>query len=149
VRRGLRGAALRLAIGWALLAIGWAKPSGAERPEILYMLHCQGCHLADGAGSPGSVPDLRDQLGSFLGVPGGREYLVRVPGSASAPIDDAELASLLNWMVVRFGPAEVARDFRRYSGPEVARCRASPLTDVGALRARLVQQIAPDAPGSP
>jgi hypothetical protein len=149
VSPGLRGAALRFAIGSLLVAVGWAEPSRAERPEILYMLHCRGCHLADGAGSPGSVPDLRGQLGGFLGVPGGREYLVRVPGSASAPIDDAELASLLNWMIGRFGPAEVARDFRRYSGPEVARYRASPLTDVDALRAELVRLIAAGAPGSP
>jgi len=149
VRRGLRRAALRLAVGSLLLAIGGAAPSAAERPEILYMLHCRGCHLPDGAGSPGSVPDLRGQLGSFLGVPGGREYLVRVPGSASAPVDDAELASLLNWMIGRFGPAEVTRDFRPYSGPEVARYRASPLTDVDALRAELVRQIAAGAPGSP
>ena len=140
---------MRQGLAIALLAAGLAGPAAAERPEILYMLHCRGCHLPDGAGAPGSVPDLRGQLGSFLRVPGGREYLVRVPGSASAPIDDAELASLLNWMVGRFGPAEVAGDFRRYSGPEVARYRASPLTDVDAVRAELVARIAAGAAASP
>ncbi len=138
-----------LALAAALLAFGPAAPSAAERPEILYMLHCRGCHLPDGAGSPGSVPDMRDQLGRFLRVPGGREYLVQVPGSASAPLDDAELAALLNWMIVRFGPAEVARDFRRYTGPEVARHRATPLTDVDALRARLVRRIEASEPATP
>jgi mono/diheme cytochrome c family protein len=142
VRRGL-------AFASALLPAALAGPAAAERPEILYMLHCRGCHLADGAGAPGSVPDLRGQLGKFLLVSGGREYLVRVPGSASAPIDDAELASLLNWMIGRFGPADVARDFRRYRAPEVARYRASPLTDVDALRAQLVRQIAAGAAASP
>ena len=74
-------------------------------------------------------------------MPGGREYLVQVPGSASAPITDAELAALLNWMIETFGPVEVASDFRRYSGSEVKRYRATPLTDVGALRARLVRRF--------
>ena len=67
----------------AALACLVAPASRAQDPRVDYMLQCQGCHLADGAGSPGAVPDLRGSLGRFLAVPGGREYLVRVPGARS------------------------------------------------------------------
>ncbi len=134
-----RTAALALAL--ALLPVaGWAGP------EIDYMLHCRGCHLADGAGSPGAVPDMRDTLGRFLEVPGGRAFLVQVPGSAQSPLDDATLAALLNWMIREFGPAAVAADFAPYSAEEVARYRAEPLTEVDAVRADLVARFRPGAP---
>jgi mono/diheme cytochrome c family protein len=130
---------VRLAAALAgLLAAGRA---GAESPRILYMLHCQGCHLADGSGKPGEVPSLAGSLGRFLGVEGGRAYLVQVPGSAHAPLSDAELASVLNWMVQAFGPADVAGQREPYGASEVARYRASPLVDVAATRAALVRRI--------
>ena len=54
-----------------------------EPAQVDYMLNCQGCHLPDGSGFPArQVPDLRNRMGSFLSVPGGREYLVQVPGTA-------------------------------------------------------------------
>ena len=52
-------------------------------------------------------------MGTFLTVPGGREYLVRVPGSAQSPLSDAELARVLNWMIRAFGPPAIAADFDR------------------------------------
>ena len=84
------------------LALGGASAASAETPQILYMLQCQGCHLADGTGAPGAVPSL-EGMGRFLSVPGGREYLVRVPGSAQSPLSDLELAEVLNWMLREFG----------------------------------------------
>ena len=123
----------------ALLAL--APAAAAASPEFDYLLHCQGCHLADGGGSPGSVPDLRDSVGRFLRVPDGRAYLVRVPGSASSELDDAALAGVLNWMVRRFGPAEVAAAFTPYAADEVARHRAEPLLDVGGTRQELLRRI--------
>lgn len=122
----------------ALVASG---PAAAEGPRINYMLQCQGCHLADGRGSPQAVPALRDFVGKFLRVPRGREYLVRVPGSAQSPLGDAELAEVLNWMVRQFGPAEIAAAFDPFSAPEVARYRDPPLTDVDSLRRDLVEQM--------
>jgi len=105
------------------------------------MLQCQGCHLADGSGKPGAVPALAGSVGRFLTVAGGREYLVRVPGSSQSPLSDAELAELLNWMVRRFGPPEVAADFKPYSAGEVARVRRPPLTDVESVRRELVRRM--------
>ena len=129
----------------ALAVLAAARAAADESPRVLYMLHCQGCHLADGSGKPGEVPALAGSLGRFLEVEGGRAYLVQVPGSAHAPLSDAELAAVLNWMVEAFGPEADARALRRYDAAEVACYRATPLVDVSAARAELVRRLASSA----
>ncbi len=125
----------------AALALAGANPASAETPQIHYMLQCQGCHRADGSGSPGAVPSLTGYRGRFLTVPGGREYLVRVPGSAQSPLSDADLARVLNWMIRAFGPPAIAADFEPFRTEEVERLRASPLTDVDSVRRELSRAI--------
>jgi len=125
----------------ALAALGLGASAGAESPDVLYMLHCQGCHLPDGSGSPGHVPALAGSLARFLSVPGGRAFLVRVPGSASSPLSDAELAAVLNWMVARFGPPADAARATPYAADEVGRLRVAPLADVAAVRRDLVARM--------
>ena len=46
----------------AALACGVAVAASAQDPAVDYMLQCRGCHLADGSGAPGAVPDLRGSL---------------------------------------------------------------------------------------
>ena len=107
------------------------------------MLNCQGCHLPDGSGFPArQVPDLRNQMGRFLSVPGGREFLVQVPGSAQTVLNDTDLARLLNWMVVRFSAAQVPADFQPYSATEVGVLRKTPLVNLTQVRTDLLQRIA-------
>ena len=118
----------------------FAGAAGAEEPGVLYLLHCQGCHLADGTGRPGAVPSLLG-VARFAALPEGRAYLVGVPGSAQAPLSDAELAAVLNWMLATFGPAEVAARVVPFAAAEVARHRR-PLADVDAVRAELVEALA-------
>jgi len=134
------------ALGLVLAALA-APPAAAESPHVLYMLHCQGCHLPDGSGSPGAVPALRGEVARFLAVPGGREFLVRVPGAATAPLGDADLAAVLNWIVARFGPAAEAAAADPYTASEVGRLRREPLVDVAGARAVLVGRLGsvPDA----
>jgi hypothetical protein len=120
----------------ALLA-ALARAAAAD-PHVDYMLQCQGCHLHDGAGTPGAVPPLAGLVGRFVRIPGGREYLVRVPGSSQSSLDDARLAAVLNWMLVRFDPEALPDDFVPFSAEEVARVRRPPLTDVAGVRARLL-----------
>jgi mono/diheme cytochrome c family protein len=109
--------------------------------QIHYMLHCQGCHLADGGESPGKVPALRDSVARYLAVDGGREYLVRVPGVSQAPLDDRELAAVLNWVVARFGPAGDALAAAPFTSAEIARVRRPPLTDVTRVRDELRRRL--------
>lgn len=123
------------------LALAAGTPAAAETPRVLYMLHCQGCHLPDGAGKPGEVPSLVGTLGRLLAVPGGRAFLVQVPGSAQSPLGDAELASVLNWMVASLGGLAGSAGFVPYDAAEVARLRATPLVDVAATRAELVRRM--------
>lgn len=108
----------------------------AEKAQVDYMLQCQGCHGAEGRGAPGTVPSLVG-VGRFLAAPGGRAYLVRVPGSSQSALDDAELAEVLNWMIRRFDP----RDFLPYTAEEVARVRRPPLDDVEAARRELLRWL--------
>ena len=132
---------------FAVLAFGAAAESTAQSvaqsvAKIDYMLECQGCHLPDGSGSSqGSVPSLVDSVGRFVTVPGGRSFLVRVPGSAQSPLDDARLAAVLNWMIRTFGPAQVAATFEPYTAEEVAQHRSDPLTHVARARSELLRQL--------
>jgi hypothetical protein len=124
----------------SLFVLACSLTASAESPEINYMLHCRGCHLEDGSGSPGAVPAIDGVLAKFLAVEGGREYLVRVPGSALSTLDDRQLADLLNWMIQRFGPDDEARQAIPYTAVEVARLR-TPLVDVAGVRGRLLERI--------
>ena len=137
-RRSMR-ARVRILVAFALVTAlattAWAGPSTD------YMLQCRGCHGPDGAGAPGAAPSFRGQVARFLAVPGGREYLIRVPGTAQSELDDAHTAALLNWLVHEFSPAEVPADFTPYSAAEVGRWRRTPLIDVWATRRELVQAI--------
>ena len=116
--------------------------SGAQ---LDYALECQGCHRADGSGTPGSVPALAGSAGRFLRVPGGREYLARVPGVAQAPLDDARTAAVLTWVLQHFSAAELPADFTPYSGDEISRLRKTPLLDVEKERAKLLAALAAGA----
>lgn len=121
-----------------------------ESAEADYMLSCQGCHLPDGRGFPDrQVPDLRQQMGQFLKVPGGREFLVQVPGSAQTALSDADLARLLNWMLVRFSREQLPADFQPFSAAEVATLRKTPLVNVTTVRSNLLHSIARQEQQSP
>ena len=120
----------------------------AESPEINtvraqsnYMLNCQGCHLADGSGLPGSVPSMQNFVGSFLKVPGGRDFLVQVPGSANSPLSDADLAELLNWILTTMSAKQLGREFEFYTQEEVAKTRQNVLVDVAEVRSTLVARM--------
>ena len=98
---------------------GVADPS---RARINYMLQCQGCHGPNGDGS-GDVPALSNFVGQFLRVPGGREFLVQVPGSANADLNDQELAEVLNWLLVTLSKEQLPTDYAPFNAGEVGELR--------------------------
>jgi mono/diheme cytochrome c family protein len=106
-----------------------------------YARWCQGCHREDGMGARGAVPRLRSFVGHFTHLPEGREFLVRVPGVAYVPLDDARLTTLLNWMLATFSPAETAPDFTPFAVEEVADLRRRPLDEVEATRRELIGRL--------
>lgn len=118
---------------------GVASPA---RARVNYMLKCQGCHQPDGTGNATNTPPLRDHVAGFLSAPGGREFLVRVPGVASTDLTDEALAELLNWTLLRFDGANVPRDFTPYTAREVGDLRKRPLRlERAAVRDALVAAI--------
>ncbi len=106
-----------------------------------YILNCQGCHLPDGSGSKGNVPKMNDFVGYFLHVPGGREFIVQVPGAAGAPISDQELADVMNWMLLNFSKNELPDPFVPYNAEEIAKLRKEPLIDMHHRREELIVKI--------
>ena len=122
----------------------------SERARVNYMLNCQGCHGADGVGTvDGSVPEMKNFVGRFLSVPGGRAFLVQVPGSANAALTDARLAEVLNWMLWQVSAAQIPQDFEPYTAQEVGALRQKPLDDVEAIRASLVERMSLEAGSDP
>ncbi|MGI9229346.1 MAG: c-type cytochrome [Gammaproteobacteria bacterium] len=106
-----------------------------------YILNCQGCHLSDGSGSRGGAPRMNGFTGNFLHVPGGREYIVQVPGVASAAISDADLAGVINWVLVNFSKEQLPDNFQPYTAAEVGSLRRSALINVEQVRSQLIKQI--------
>ena len=75
----------------------WPVSLQAASARINYLLYCTGCHGVSGEGSPPNVPTLVGELGKMIMVPEMRDYLVQIPGAASAPIDDMELTAVITW----------------------------------------------------
>jgi len=126
------------ALGIALAATAAAEPP----PRHDYVLHCAGCHKLDGTGSA-RVPALIG-VDRLLARPGGRAYLLGVPGVAQAPLSDARLAALMNWIAGSFGDGVPQPPF---SGAEVAHLRTTPLRDPGRVRASVLAGM--DGGGDP
>jgi mono/diheme cytochrome c family protein len=106
----------------------------------LYVLHCAGCHGVAGAGAPEKyVPDLRG-LGAFLRVPGGREFIVSVPGVMGSGLDDAQVAQVINWLLATMAAGSAPAGQAPYETAEIARARARPLVDVAAARRLLLDR---------
>jgi hypothetical protein len=119
-------------------------PSGVANPQRAWQnwtLNCQGCHRPDGTGSAGTAPSLAGTVSKFLTVPGGREYLGRVPGVATSPLPNADLAELMNWMFWRFDKEHLPSDFVPFTADEIGRLRAQPLRlEASQMRADLLQK---------
>jgi len=136
---------VRLA-GRVLLAMGMLYLSSAEiarsfTPEVNFQLQCMGCHQRDGSGQRGRVPSLRRTLVPMSSLPQGREFVMRVPGVAQAPLSDEDIAAVLNWMVRHMSDIRITPGFKDYSADEIHRERSRPLTDVTVARMRVLRQI--------
>ncbi len=111
-----------------------------QRAKYNYQMFCQGCHTPDGMGGEG-VPRINGFIGNFLTFPKGREFLVRVPGSAYSPLSNKELAEVLNWMVINFGGDSIPKDFQNYTENEIGALRLKPLNEINNYRKDLLSII--------
>ena len=135
-RRGVRVMTAQLAM-WAAWSLALAAPLHAGEPPVTedYVLHCSACHGPDGVGVPDRVPSLM-ATGELALQPGGREYLMRVPGAAQAPLSDERLARLLEWAVERFGGVRIEPPL---SAEEVGLARRTPFRDPARARAAVMR----------
>jgi mono/diheme cytochrome c family protein len=126
----------------ALVALAaWMPAARADlSARANYMIHCQGCHMADGSGREPDVPSLAP-LGRFTALDAGRRYLTQVPGASQAPISDRELAAVLNWVLVTYSAAALPPDFLGYTEEEVARSRHDRPLDILAVRRSLLAEL--------
>ncbi len=128
-RRGAPHLAALLVLALSVFIVTHAHAS----PRSNYLLHCGGCHLENGGGTPPEVPDLRVDLDWIASSPEGRSYLTRVPGASQVPLSDEKLAEVLNWIFETYYPGR--DDIRPFTGAEIARTRPQPLWDpIGARR---------------
>jgi mono/diheme cytochrome c family protein len=145
---GLAQAGAALALGGQQTTLGRQVMARPDAPAVAtttharasYVLHCAGCHGVDGAGLPQSyVPGLK-RLGDFLRLPGGREFVIKVPGVMGSGLDDAQVAEVANWVLSTIAKDSVPPQHTPYAAADVARARATPLVDVLAERRRLQEQ---------
>lgn len=123
---------------WLVLLSALASDTIYASPRSDYLLHCGGCHLESGAGTPPEVPDLTQNLDWLASAPEGRSYLTRVPGASQVPISDERLAGVFNWMFRVYYPDS---EITPYTASEVSRTRSLPLYDPLKERARLVSSL--------
>jgi mono/diheme cytochrome c family protein len=107
--------------------------------RLHYIQHCSGCHLADGSGSPSKgIPDMHGTLGRFLQVPGGRAFIVQVPGVMNAALKDSEVAQLMNWLLPAVSASTLPAQHQPYTEDEVRRLRDTRPANIPALRETLL-----------
>jgi mono/diheme cytochrome c family protein len=133
---------VRQLVAIAIVAVSLVIPvvASADPAAQLYMLNCWGCHRPNGEGIPGTAPPLRGAV-DFLRVPGGREYLISVPGVALSPLSNEQAAEVMNWILKSFSKKRVPVDFKPYTADEIAKARTTHLLDIKKARAELVTEM--------
>ena len=125
----------------AALAVALAHPASGETARTLYLLKCSGCHRADGQGAADAgVPPFPGFIADLARDPGGRTYMLHVPGVASSGLSDADLTGVLNYLLDRWSGASAA-DPRHFTPQEVATLRAVTVNDIVIYRRTLVARL--------
>ncbi len=128
-------------------AVAWNEELGQQ----VYLSNCMACHQANGQGIPGAFPPLAQHAADLYAADGG-EYLSHVllfgvQGQISVQgmnyngfmpawpqLSDEQLASVLNHIVVKLGPAPAG--FVPYQAADVAAERTAGLNAVAVYEAR-------------
>lgn len=107
--------------------------------ERLYALNCQGCHGASGV-SVAEIPTLARRVGYFARIADGRRYLIEVPNVALSAASDADVAAIMNYVLLRFSRAELPEGFKPYTAAEVRMLRRARI-DPAMRRRQVVAEL--------
>ena len=141
-----------------LAASGIARADGAD----IFNANCAICHQSNGNGIPGMYPPLADSIGSYVAIPQGRAYLIRVVSfGMNGPISvhgqiyngmmqpwqkfkDEEIAQVLNYVLTTFNASLLPKNFSPLTSDEVKKYRTttSALGDVRKEREALLKALA-------
>ena len=137
--RGLRLALCTLlVVSFATLTLAQPADSGAS----LYLLHCSGCHGADGMGEHrADVPPLPPLVGNLLRDSQGRLYIVNVGGVVTSNLDYADTAAVLNWLLQAFGATTLPPHTKEFDADEVRTLRAQRRPDSVGLRRAIAARL--------
>lgn len=141
------GGASLLISAWVATRSAEAQPASANMTtaQSNYVEYCAGCHGIQGTSAPAPVPELRGRVGYFLCSAAGREYLIRLPNVAHAPVSDPQdLADLMNFVVFNLGKGSVPKNAVKFNSDEIMRLRKVPMTPGTSLkqeRARIVGDL--------
>jgi hypothetical protein len=80
-------------------------------------------------------------LGDFLKAPGGRAYIIEVPGVSLSALSDAQIALVMNWVLGNLNQTRLPRDFTPYTGDEVHRYRGVRLIELSKTRQQLLDRL--------
>lgn len=94
----------------------------------------------------GKVPRMKNFLGYYLHSEEGRQFIVQVPGAATANLDDTRLADLMNWLLLSYSKIELPEDFEPYTAAEVGKLRPELEPNPDETRKRILLDIARDVP---
>jgi hypothetical protein len=138
---------VRLAGLAVLVSAGaFGAPPSTGNAQLNYILNCMGCHGADGMGVAGRIPSFPGSIARFMRLPEGRAYLMHVPGASNSVLSDAELADVLNWLLIRFDADDLPSEVVWFSAEDLGRGRRPALTAVRAERQAVVSRLAASGP---
>lgn len=80
-------------------------------------------------------------VGFFTHLPEGRAFLVQIPGVAQAPLDNAEVAEVLNWILLNFSLEQPPEDFEPCTPEEVGEYRGQRLRETTKTREHLLARL--------
>ena len=137
--------------GATQLSVADAVIPALNHAQTSYVAGCGGCHGIQGISRNDLIPDLKDRAGYWLCTAEGRKYMVKLPNVALAPLSDAELADLMNFVAFDLGGVSAPKTAARYTASEITQLRAeSPIiTDVLRSRHTLVASLVKTCSVSP
>lgn len=113
-----------------------------ESGQILYRLHCSGCHgLQGSAATVGRIPALAGNVGTFMKSAESRTFLTQAPGIMNSGLNDKDVATLMNWLVPALAKESLTEPFKPYSAEEIAHSRANRPPDFFVARRKVAENL--------